>query len=451
MRAADIIMKKRGTFVRKDGKRVLKENTALSSDEIKFIVNGYVNGSIPDYQISAFLMAIYFNGMSFEETGILTDCMLHSGDVIELHGYENIGLKGPFVDKHSTGGVGDKISLPLAPIVASCGVQIPMMSGRALGHTGGTLDKLESINGYNVNLSPDEFRAGIAKNGYAMTGQTKEIVPADRLLYALRDVTGTVESVPLITSSILSKKVAEGSDALVFDVKCGSGAFMKTLEDAEELATFLVKTAKSMKKEATALITDMSTPLGLKIGNFLEIEETLDCLRGKGPKDVMEETFALASEMILLGKKAKSNDEARKMAENAVISGKAYELFMQNVKTQGGNPTEIEEQYGKRRSKFKTELFANKSGYIFIEAYKTGLASVVLGVGRNKTSDSVCAEAGIILHATSGTKVNKGDLLMEIYGKDENCLEQAKQMLSEAVFYYENEPEKKPLIYKIIR
>lgn len=451
MRAADIIMKKRGTFVRKDGKRVFKENTALSSEEIKFIVNGYVNGSIPDYQISAFLMAVYFNGMTFDETGILTDCMLHSGDVIELHGYENICLKGPFVDKHSTGGVGDKISLPLAPIVASCGVQIPMMSGRALGHTGGTLDKLESINGYNVNLSPDEFRKGIAKNGYAMTGQTKEIVPADRLLYALRDVTGTVESVPLITSSILSKKVAEGSDALVFDVKCGSGAFMKTLEDAEELATFLVKTAHSMKKEATALITDMSTPLGLKIGNFLEIEETLDCLRGKGPADVMEETYALASEMILLGKKAENKEEARKMAENAVFSGKAYELFMQNVKTQGGNPKEVEEQYGKRRSKFRTELFASKSGYIFIEAYKTGLASVVLGVGRNKTSDSVCAEAGIILHATSGTKVNKGDLLMEIYGKDEASLEPAKKMLEEAVFYYENEPEKKPLIYKIIR
>lgn len=451
MRAADIIMKKRGTFVRKDGKRVLKENTALSSEEIKFIVNGYVNGSIPDYQISAFLMAVYFNGMTFDETGILTDCMLHSGDVIELHGYENIGLKGPFVDKHSTGGVGDKISLPLAPIVASCGVQIPMMSGRALGHTGGTLDKLESINGYNVNLSPDEFRKGIAKNGYAMTGQTKEIVPADRLLYALRDVTGTVESVPLITSSILSKKVAEGSDALVFDVKCGSGAFMKTLEDAEELATFLVKTAHSMKKEATALITDMSTPLGLKIGNFLEIEETLDCLRGKGPADVMEETYALASEMILLGKKAKTKEEARKMAENAILSGKAYELFMQNVKTQGGNPKEVEEQYGKRRSKFKTELFASESGYIFIEAYKTGLASVVLGVGRNKTSDSVCAEAGIILHATSGTKVNKGDLLMEIYGKDEASLEPARKMLGEAVSYNENELEKRPLIHKIIR
>lgn len=451
MRATDIIMKKRGTFVRRNGKKVFEGNTTLSSEEIKFIIDGYVNGTIPDYQISAFLMAVYFNEMTFEETGVMTDCMLHSGDIIQMHGYEKSGLNGPFVDKHSTGGVGDKISLPLAPIAAACGIQVPMMSGRALGHTGGTLDKLESINGYNVNLSPDKFRTLIAKTGYAMTGQTKETVPADRLLYALRDVTGTVESVPLITSSILSKKVAEGSDALVFDVKCGSGAFMKTLEDAEQLATFLVKTAHAMKKDASALITDMSTPLGLKIGNFLEIEETLDCLKGKGPEDVMEETYALACEMILLGKKAATEQEARKMAKEAVESGRAYEIFMQNVKDQGGNPEEVESMYGKRRSPFKTELSADKSGYIFIEAYKTGLAGVVLGVGRNKTTDSVCAEAGIILHATSGSYVNKGDILMEIYGKDSNCLEQAKKMLNDAVSYSEHPIEKKPLIYKKIQ
>lgn len=452
MRAVDIILKKRGTFLTdKDGNRSLKEGTTLSAEEIKFIVEGYVNGTIPDYQISAFLMAVYFNGMTFEETGIMTDCMLHSGDVINLKGYEKDGLNGPFVDKHSTGGVGDKISLPLAPIVAACGVQIPMMSGRALGHTGGTLDKLESINGYKVGLTPDTFRKFIAKTGYAMTGQTKEIVPADRLLYALRDVTGTVESIPLITSSILSKKVAEGSDALVFDVKCGSGAFMKTLQDAENLATFLVKTAQAMGKQATALITDMNTPLGYKIGNFLEIEETLDCLRGKGPEDVMEETYALAAEMILLGKKASTKEEALQKAKAAVESGKAYELFMQNVKDQGGNPEEIEKQYENRRSKFKTELRAEKSGYIFIEAYKTGLAGVILGVGRNKTTDPVCAEAGIILHAVTGDFVNKGDLIMEIYGKDESCLEPAKNALKEAVSYSTEKIEKKTLIYKIIQ
>ena len=452
MRATDIIMKKRGTFVRsKDGKQELTGNTVLSAEEIKFIVDGYVAGTIPDYQISAFLMAVYFNGMTFEETGIMTDCMLHSGETIKTHGYEDIGLTGPFVDKHSTGGVGDKISLPLAPIVAACGIQVPMMSGRALGHTGGTLDKLESINGYKVGLTPDEFRKIIAKTGFAMTGQTKEIVPADRLLYALRDVTGTVESIPLITSSILSKKIAEGADSLVFDVKCGSGAFMKSLPDAEMLASFLVKTAQAMGKNAAALITDMNTPLGLKIGNFLEIEETLDCLKGNGPEDVMEETYALAAEMILLGKKASSRENTLEMAKNTVASGKAYSLFMENVKAQGGNPQEIEAQYGKRRSKFKTELCAAESGYIFIEAYKTGLAGVTLGVGRNKTSDPVYADAGMILHATSGTYVNKGELIMEIFGKDENCLEPAKKQLEEAIIYSDEKPEKKPLIYKIIQ
>lgn len=451
MRATEIIMKKRGTFVRtKDGKE-LKGNTVLSAGEIKFIIDGYVNGTIPDYQISAFLMAVYFNGMTFEETGTMTECMLRSGNVIGLHGYEKSGLTGPFVDKHSTGGVGDKISLPLAPIAAACGIQVPMMSGRALGHTGGTLDKLESINGYRINLSADEFRKIIAETGFAMTGQTEEIVPADRLLYALRDVTGTVESVPLITSSILSKKIAEGSDALVFDVKCGSGAFMKSLPDAELLASFLVKTAQTMGKNATALITDMSTPLGLKTGNFLEIEETIDCLKGNGPEDVMEETYALAAEMILLGKKASTRDEAAQMAKNAVESGKAYELFMKNIRAQGGNPQEVEAQYGKRRSPFRTELRADKSGYIFIEAYKTGLAGVALGVGRNKTSDPVCGDAGIILHKTSGSYVNKGDVIMEIFGKDEASLEPAKKQLEEAVAYSDAQPERKPLVYKIIQ
>ncbi|MCK9171764.1 MAG: thymidine phosphorylase, partial [Treponema sp.] len=275
MRPTDIILKKRGTFIRSsDGKQNLTGNTVLTEDEIKFLINDYVEGRIPDYQMSSWLMAVYFNGMTFEETGWLTNVMLHSGDVINLSGYEKSGLTGPFVDKHSTGGVGDKISLLLAPIAACCGIQVPMMSGRALGHTGGTLDKLESIEGYKVSLTPDTFRSLIAKTGFAMTGQTKEIVPADRLLYALRDVTGTVESVPLITASILSKKVAEGAGAFVFDVKYGSGAFMKSIPDAEMLASFLVKTAATMGKKASALITNMDTPLGWKVGNFLEIEET---------------------------------------------------------------------------------------------------------------------------------------------------------------------------------
>ena len=320
MRATDIIMKKRGI------KGLAIE--PLNREEIEFIVNSYVRGEIPEYQISAWLMAVYFNGMTFEETAILTDVMLHSGKVMDLS-----GLEGPFVDKHSTGGVGDKLSLPLAPIVAANGVKVPMMSGRALGHTGGTLDKLEAVTGYRTNLTEAEFRNFIEKTGFAMTGQTKEIVPADRLLYAMRDVTATVESVPLITSSILSKKVAEGSEALVFDVKCGKGAFMKTLSDAEALAVSLVGTAKAMGKKARALITNMNEPLGTMAGNFLEIEETIDILKGQGPADSTELTLQLAAHMLVLGGKAKTEEEGLSLAKEAVSSGKALDPFIKNIET----------------------------------------------------------------------------------------------------------------------
>lgn len=452
MRAVDIIMKKRGNFASSDDGRKLATDTTLSAEEIKFLVQGYVEGSIPEYQISAFLMAVYFNGMTFEETGALTEIMLNSGEKIELHGkeFESLGLRGPFVDKHSTGGVGDKISLPLAPIVAACGVQIPMMSGRALGHTGGTLDKLDSISGYRTALSSDEFRRLIAKDGYAMTGQTEKVVPADRLLYALRDVTGTVESVPLITASILSKKVAEGSDALVFDVKCGSGAFMKSEEAANELAQSLVKTAQAMGKKSAALITDMDSPLGQKIGNFLEIEETLDCLKGKGPSDVMDLTYALAAQMLILGEKASSKEDALKKCREVVENGAALQKFLDNVESQGGNAQKMLSEYSVRRSRFKTEIFARQDGFIKIDAYKTGLSGVYLGVGRNKTTDKVCAEAGIILHAKTGDAVKKGDALMEIFGKDEECLSPAKKILEEAISYSDEEISRKPLILKEI-
>lgn len=453
MRAVDIIMKKRGNFaLSSDGSRSVATDTKLSAEEIKFLVQGYVAGTIPEYQISAFLMAVYFNGMTFEETSALTECMLNSGEKIELHGeqFKSLGLHGPFVDKHSTGGVGDKISLPLAPIVAACGVQIPMMSGRTLGHTGGTLDKLESISGYRTCLSSDEFRKIIAKNGYAMTGQTEKIVPADRLLYALRDVTGTVESVPLITASILSKKVAEGSDALVFDVKCGSGAFMKSEAAAGELAESLVKTAQAMGKKAAAFITDMDSPLGCKIGNFLEIEETLDCLKGKGPSDVMDLTYALASQMLIFGEKASSKEDALEKCRKAVESGAALQRFLDNVESQGGDAQKMLSDYSTRRSPFKTEIFARQDGFVKIDAYKTGLSGVYLGVGRNKTTDKVCAEAGIILHAKTGDAVKKGERLMEIFGKDEECLFPAKKILEEAVSYSDEKITCTPLILKEI-
>ncbi|MDE7139610.1 MAG: thymidine phosphorylase [Treponemataceae bacterium] len=443
MRATDIIMKKRGT-------RGGNGTTTLTREEIQFLVDGYVAGDIPDYQIAAWLMAVYFNGMTFEETGALTDCMLHSGDIIALHGMK--GLTGPFIDKHSTGGVGDKISLPLAPIVAACGIQDPMMSGRALGHTGGTLDKLESIAGYDVRLTPDQFRAIIADNGFAMMGQTPAIAPADKKMYALRDVTGTVESIPLITASILSKKVAEGADGLVFDVKCGSGAFMKTPEDAETLATSLVRTAAAMGKKASALITNMNTPLGTAVGNFLEIEETLSCLQGNGPADVMELTYALGAEMLLLGGKARDTADGRQQCEQAVASGEALRRFLRNVEQQGGNPDVLLAEQGTRRSPFHTQIRAERDGFLRVDAFKTGLAGVYLGVGRNKTTESVCADAGMLLHKKTGDSVRAGDILMDVYGKDDACLEPAVKLLKEeALTYTDDAPAAEPLIYKEIR
>ena len=425
MRATDIIIKKRGSKKAK--------GLPLTKEEISFIVDGYVKGEIPDYQMSSFLMAVFCNGMTFEETGYLTNCMLHSGDVINLYESSIGGLKGPFVDKHSTGGVGDKISLPLAPIVASCGVQIPMMSGRGLGHTGGTLDKLESVDGYNVRLDPKTFAELIAKTGYAMTGQTDSIAPADKKMYALRDVTGTVESVPLITSSILSKKVAEGSDALVFDVKCGRGAFMKSQEDAEELATFLVKTSQAMGKKALALLTKMEAPLGRKTGNFLEMEETVECLQGKGPLDVMRLTYELGSRMLMLGGRANTVEEGIELCRASVSSGKALEKFLENIRDQGGNPEKFMSQLEKRRSPFRKEVAALEDGYLDIDAYGVGLSCITLGVGRTKSSDSVCPDAGIIFHGTQGQKTSKGDVIMEVFAKDENSLENGVQELLHAV------------------
>ncbi|MCR5765843.1 MAG: thymidine phosphorylase [Treponema sp.] len=452
MRATDIITKKRGTFVTKsNGERILKDSLPLTKEEIHFMIQGCVDGSIPEYQMSAWLMAVFFNGMTFEETGYLTQEMLNSGDTINLHKYNYEQFKNAiFIDKHSTGGVGDKISLPLAPIVASCCLKDPMMSGRALGHTGGTLDKLESIPGYRTDLSEEQFVDFVAKTGYAMVGQSKKIAPADKILYALRDVTATVESIPLITASILSKKIAEGADGLVFDVKYGSGAFMKSTEDAKLLAQFLVNTSKAMGKKASAFITDMNTPLGYKIGNFLEIEESIECLKGQGPQDVMDLTYEIGAEMLVLAEIAKDREEGHSLCKKAVESGKALEKFLQNVKDQGGNAEELMNQINVRRSPYKTELIAEEDGYINIDAYKTGIAGVTLGVGRNKTTDSVCADAGIILHAKSGEKVTKGTLLMEIFGKDKDCLTPALNTLKQALSYSERPLKKNPLFFEKI-
>lgn len=451
MRATDIIIRKRGEpVISADGRNIITAQKPLTREEIEFIVAGCTDGSIPRYQISAWLMAVYFNGMTFGETGLLTDAMLRSGDTINLHGRETEGLCGPFVDKHSTGGVGDKISIPLAPIAAACGLQVPMMSGRALGHTGGTLDKLESIEGYRTNLSPEEFAALIADNGYAMTGQTDKIAPADRIMYALRDVTGTVESVPLITASILSKKLAEGSDALVFDVKYGSGAFMKTPEAAETLASFLVNTAAATGKKATALLTCMDTPLGMKTGNFLEIEESVECLRGTAPDDIMEETFALGAEMLVLGGIASDTAAAREMCREAVSSGRALDRFLRNVEAQGGNPERLMSQIGKRRSGFHAEFKAEKDGFISVDAYGIGLAGITLGIGRATAGEQVCPDAGIIFRKKTGDAVRAGETVMEVFSRDSGCLEPAMERISKAVSYSDERRAPGELILKKI-
>jgi len=421
-----------------------RDGGQLSRAELDFLIGGYAAGKIPDYQVSAWAMAVFYKGMTAEETAALTEVMLASGARIDLS-----DIEGPFVDKHSTGGVGDKTSLILAPLAASLGIKDPMMSGRALGHTGGTLDKLEAIPGYRTSLSVDEFRSIIRKDGFAMTGQTADIVPADKLLYALRDVTATVESIPLITASILSKKAAEGTKGLVLDVKYGSGAFMKDASKAEALARSLVDTGVALGLNVTALLTDMDEPLGNMVGNFLEVEESLDCLEGKGAADLMEVTLELAARMLVLGGKAKSAPEARRLCEEALHSKRPLALFLQNVKSQGGDPDALLKMRGTYRSKFSAEVRAVKDGYISrIDAWNAGHASVQLGVGRNRTEDAVCPTAGIQFFHKRGSKVQKGDVLMQVWARDQAGLDAALPQLSQAVEYSDNAPAPRTLILK---
>jgi pyrimidine-nucleoside phosphorylase len=431
MRAVDIIMKKR-------------DGGELNRQEIEFLIGGYTNGSIPDYQVSAWTMAVFFSGMSARETADLTDCMLRSGAVMDLS-----GIAGPFIDKHSTGGVGDKTSLILAPLAAALGLKVPMMSGRALGHTGGTLDKLESVRGFKTGLSQAEFREYLAADGFAMTGQTKETVPADRLLYALRDVTATVESIPLITASILSKKVAEGAEGLVFDVKTGNGAFMKDVASSEALARSLVDTGKAMGKRIIALITDMNQPLGNMVGNFLEVEESLDCLEGSGPGDLMEVTLELCARMLLLAKKAETTEEALERCKSALASGQPRELFMRNIKRQGGDPAWLEASRGTWRAPCSRDLKASCDGYLSeFSAWQTGLAGVYLGVGRNRTEDAVSPLAGLQLFAKRGHQVHTGQTLATVWADSEAQLDSAWPLLEQAAMISNAAPEPRPLIYK---
>lgn len=431
MRTADIIMKKRN-----GGK--------LSEEELRFFISGYVSGEVPDYQASAWLMAVYFQGMDAEETGLLTRLMMESGKVMDLS-----DLKGPLVDKHSTGGVGDKTSLILAPLAAACGAQIPMMSGRALGHTGGTLDKLESVKGYNISASEDDLKRIIRVAGYAVIGQTAEVVPADRKMYALRDVTSTVESIPLITASILSKKLAEGADSLVFDVKCGSGAFMKTLEQAEILADSLVRTGESMGRKVIALITAMEEPLGRMVGNFLEVEESWNCLKGEGAADLMEVTLALCSRMLMASGICRDSEEALALCQKKIDSGEGADFFKKNLEAQGADWDWFIKSCGSWRAPVKGEFRAACDGYISeINAFQTGMCALGLGVGRNKADDPVQPHTGIHFLKKRGDAVKKGDPVCEIFAVNEKDAEKALLSLESIVSISHEELKSSSLILK---
>ncbi len=430
MRMVDIIKKKR-------------DGGILSREEIAFFVENCTKGEIPDYQASALLMAIYFRGMTSDETVTLTEYMMKSGEVLDL-----TDIPGPKVDKHSTGGVGDKISLPLAPIVASLGVFVPMISGRALGHTGGTLDKLESIKGLTTAISPEKFKKQLLDIGVVMAGQTENLCPADKKLYALRDVTATVESIPLISASIMSKKLAEGIDGLVLDVKTGNGAFMAKYEDAKKLAQTMVEIGKGMGKKVKAFITNMNQPLGYKIGNALEVEETIEILKGKGPEDVRELTYTLAAEMLIIAGKESSREEALKKVDEAVKSGKALKKWEELVEYQGGD---LDYMYSDEftRTNYTFELKANSDGYLYsYNTYEVGVAVSILGAGRSTKDDKIDHKVGIILHKKVGDEVKSGETVMEIKYNDINKFNQALQLLKNCYIVKSEKPAKEPLVFE---
>jgi len=428
--------------------RKKRNGESLTENEIKFLVDGFTHHKIPDYQFSAFLMAAYLNGLNKKETAFLTNAMLYSGIVINLD-----FIKGKKVDKHSTGGVGDKTSLIIAPIVAAAGINVPMISGRGLGHTGGTLDKLESIPGFRTDVSLKQYKSIIKKCGAVLAGQTKEVAPADKLIYALRDVTATVESIPLITASIMSKKLAEGIDGLVLDVKTGSGAFMKKMEDSIALANSLVDTAKAFNKKVIAMITDMNQPLGNYIGNWLEVYESIKILNGEKVEDLLELSLNLAGAMIMLGGKANSINEGVEISKEMIASGKAFNKFLEIVKLQNGDINFIKNPDNYPKSKFNEKIFAEKNGFInSIDNYNIGMASLELGAGRITMEDKIDPKAGIIFYPKIGSKIKKGELIAELFTDKKDKIEIAKRKILEATkISARKESEQLKLIKKIIQ
>lgn len=415
MRMVDVIDQKRNGGV-------------LSDEQLQFFVDGVVDGSLPDYQISALLMAIYFQGMTDREQTQLTMKMMHSGERLDLS-----KIPGIKVDKHSTGGVGDKTSLPLAAMVAALGIPVPMISGRGLGHTGGTLDKLEAIPGFQVELSEQDFIKQVAEEKLAIVGATRDVAPADKKIYALRDVTDTVDSIPLIASSIMSKKLASGTDALVIDVKTGAGAFMKTEDSAVKLAKALVAIGKQAGLKCEAVISDMNQPLGSKIGNTLEIEETLDLLKGKGPKDLLELVLELGSRMVVMGQQAASLAEARAKLEQTIADGSALARFKAMIKAQHGDPNVVDDYSLMPHAKYQIEYPAQKGGVIAkLTADEIGMASMLMGGGRQKADDQLDYAVGIELYKKIGDSVQKGESIMTIWSNRED-IDDVKELLDQAV------------------
>lgn len=399
----DLILKKRNGF-------------ELTDEEIKFWIDGYVNGSIPDYQSSAMTMAIYFKGMSKREIASLTHFMEYSGEIVDLS-----AINGVKLDKHSTGGVGDKTSLVLGPMIVACGAKLAKMSGRGLGHTGGTLDKLESIPGFSISKTKEEMIDQVNKIGIAIVGQTKSLVPADKKLYALRDVTGTVDSIPLISASVMSKKLASGTDAIVLDVTVGDGAFMKDMDSARELAHTMVDIGKSLNRNTVAILSDMSEPLGNAVGNSLEIKEVINSLRGNGPKDLMELCYKSGSIMLMQANIAKTEEEAILMLKKALDNGDAFNKFVEFVEAQGGDVSYILDPQKFSNAKYAIEIKSPKAGYIKkLNALTIGIAAMKLGAGRETLEDVIDMSAGIVLNAKVGSKVNKGDLLCIAYTNKNN-------------------------------
>ncbi|SUK10965.1 pyrimidine-nucleoside phosphorylase [Staphylococcus agnetis] len=431
MRMVDMISKKR-------------DGHALTSEEIKFIIDGYTKGEIPDYQMSSLAMAIYFQDMTDEERAALTMAMVESGDQIDLSDIE--GVK---VDKHSTGGVGDTTTLVLAPLVAALDIPVAKMSGRGLGHTGGTIDKLEAVEGFHVEISEDEFIKLVNEAKIAVIGQTGNLTPADKKIYALRDVTGTVNSIPLIASSIMSKKIAAGADAIVLDVKTGNGAFMQTVEDAEALAHAMVKIGNQVGRQTMAIISDMNQPLGLGIGNALELKEAIDTLKGEGPEDLTELVLTLGAQMVVLAKKAETLEEARVKLQEVIDNGAAIEKFKTFLSNQGGDASVVDDPSKLPTAQYTFELPAKTSGVVSeMVANEIGIASMMLGAGRQTKEDDIDLAVGLVLHKKIGDKVEEGESLLTIHANQED-VEAVKQKLYDNITISDS-AETPKLIYKVI-